>query len=113
MYEKNLKDRFWSKVDIKGPDDCWNWKTSLLSAGYGSFCIDYKTHSAHRVAWELTNGTIPAKKNCLHKCDNKKCCNPKHLYIGTQGDNVGDREARCFGYLKGRGPYAKEVRHGL
>lgn len=102
MYEKLIKDRFWSKVAIKGPDDCHDWTASICSNGYGSFCIYSITHSAHRFAWLLTKGEIPEGKLVLHRCDNKLCCNPNHLYIGTQGDNIRDREARYSGYLKGR-----------
>ena len=92
------KERFWSKINIKGPNDCWDWTAGLFSNGYGQFQFcEYKPRHAHVVAWELTNGNIPKGKLILHKCDNKKCCNPNHLYCGTYGDNVRDVENRGLG----------------
>ena len=88
-----LKERFWSKVDIKGKDNCWNWKAST-SDGYGRFGIDRVIKLAHRVSWILTNGPIPEGKLVLHNCDNKLCVNPNHLYIGTHLDNMSDVHKR-------------------
>ena len=89
-------DRFWSKVDRQGPDDCWNWTASCLNArgGYGQFGMKrYRTMlRAHRVAFFLTYGHWPAV--CRHTCDNPKCCNPNHLLDGTQADNMADKAAR-------------------
>ena len=85
---------FWSKIEIKNTEDCWNWLAGLFSSGYGSFTADHKTYRTHRVAWELTNGPITEDRLILHKCDNKKCCNPNHLYCGTYGDNQHDRNER-------------------
>lgn len=83
--------RFWDKVDIKSENDCWEWKAYRTKrSGYGSFGIKYSVIAAHRVAWMLTNGEIPANLYVLHKCDNPPCVNPKHLFIGTQKDNMDD-----------------------
>ena len=103
---KQIDRPFWDKVDIKGPDDCWLWIRGLDSAGYGQcyFYGRYKSTGAHRVAWELTNGPIPFDKSILHKCDNRKCCNPNHLYVGTQADNMRDRAERYLGCLGPGGP---------
>lgn len=89
MYDSNLKTRFLRKVDKKGPNDCWNWAASTAT-GYGKLTINHKTVLAHRVAWNLVNGPIPKDMLVLHKCDNSLCCNPNHLSIGTQKDNVRD-----------------------
>ncbi len=85
------KERFWSRVNIKSKDDCWEWQAATDKNGYGR--LGYKEKSgqgAHRVSWELVNGPIPDGLWVLHKCDNTKCCNPNHLYLGTHIDNVKD-----------------------
>ena len=83
-------ERFWSKVDKQGPDDCWEWRAYKLK-GHGRFGMNYKTHYAHRVSWEITNGEIPDGMCVLHKCNNRSCVNPNHLYIGDYRDNAIDR----------------------
>lgn len=83
-------ERFWSKVDICEPDECWEWQACEVGRGYGGFQIHYKLWRAHRVAWILTYGPIPKGLFVLHKCDNPGCCNPYHLFLGTQTDNMAD-----------------------
>ncbi len=91
---KSLEIRFWEKVDKRGPDDCWNWTASCGTAGYGQIGSIGGRGSpvgAHRVAWSLHTGKrIPEKKVIMHSCDNKLCCNPAHLRIGTQAENLAD-----------------------
>lgn len=90
-----LLNRFWSKVDIKGPGECWLWKACKRDRrGYGGFKLNSKLQMAHRVSWKFHNGPIPKGKLVLHKCDNPRCVNPNHLYIGTQSDNQYDRSMR-------------------
>jgi len=87
--------RFWSKVNIAlDSDSCWNWKASINRHGYGQFTQKSKVVKAHRVAWILTYGKIPDGLHVLHTCDNRACCNPKHLFLGTNKDNVDDREQK-------------------
>jgi hypothetical protein len=82
--------RFWSNVDIRTPEECWNWTASVNSTGRGAFSIDGKNIKAHRMAWILTYGEIPEGMIICHKCDNGKCCNPNHLFLGTHRDNTQD-----------------------
>lgn len=86
----SIETRFWSKVDMKGPDDCWEWQASKNERGYGRFYNEDRMFPAHLVAWELTNGPIHNGFHALHKCDNPPCCNPGHLFSGTQSDNMID-----------------------
>lgn len=83
-------NRFWEKVKILGPNDCWEWTASIHRVGYGHFNYKGKMWSAHRFACFLTNKNFNTKNHVLHICDNKKCCNPKHLFLGTHKENMED-----------------------
>lgn len=90
-----LQERFWSKVDRRGEDECWNWIAQVDHNGRGRFKLNYKPEYASRVAWVLTNGEIPHPSlNVLHHCDNGKCVNPKHLYLGNHYANMRDMAKR-------------------
>jgi hypothetical protein len=84
---KSLPSKFWSKVKVS--DGCWIW-TGATSAGYGVMNFRGKVIGAHRISWELHNGTIPDNMHVLHKCDIRCCVNPAHLFIGTNQDNILD-----------------------
>ena len=89
--------RFWSKVH-KGLH-CWEWQAAKRDDGYGCIKIAGKSVQAHRQSYTLTNGPIPDGMLVLHKCDNRMCCNPDHLFLGTHQDNTDDMIA------KGRHPH--------
>lgn len=82
--------KFWGKVDVGHPVDCWEWLATKNNYGYGKFHLSGKTWLAHRAAWILIFGPIPKGFCVLHRCDNPPCCNPSHLFLGTRGDNIRD-----------------------
>jgi len=101
--------RFWRHVDKT--NGCWLWTASLDGKGYGQFGIEKRSHRAHRVAWELTFGAVPAGLCVLHHCDNPRCVNPAHLFLGSMKDNTRDmlsKQRDGHGRMPGaRNPNAK------
>lgn len=104
---KKILDRFWDKVDkTSNPNGCWEWTAYSTQAGYGQFANWYgKTAYAHRISYEIANNAITKKDIVCHSCDNPKCVNPNHLWLGTPQQNLKDRD------IKGR--QAKGIQQGL
>lgn len=92
------------RATLETESGCWEWQLGKDRVGYGRLKVqlgsrsEFRYTSAHRYAWELFRGPIPAGLNVLHRCDNRPCCNPAHLFLGTQKENIDDM------HRKGRGP---------
>jgi hypothetical protein len=90
-----LKARFERMLDRRDPNECWPWLGYTDKDGYGTIAPTHGTlKKAHRVAYEMMIGPIPDAMGVLHTCDNPSCCNPLHLFIGTQADNDRDRDQK-------------------
>lgn len=102
----DLHTRFWNKVALTADDNqCWLWLAGITK-GYGHLKINGKHYYAHRIAWMLPNYQIPDNMEICHSCDNPKCVNPKHLFIGTHQENVDDM------HRKGRANQVNNENHG-
>lgn len=100
---RSIEERFWAKVDVRGPDDCWLWKAFVNPGGYGRFRFNSRQVGAHVVSWILNRGPVPNGAQVLHNCDvrysvgditNRRCVNPAHLKLGDALQNVSDRHTR-------------------
>lgn len=86
-------DRFWSRVDVRGPNECWPWiGSSKHQDGYGQFYFEGKNRGAHRIVFFLHTGYWP--NVARHSCDNPPCCNFSHILDGTIADNNADMRNR-------------------
>jgi len=91
----DLLTRFSNKVSKDESTGCHEWQSTLSYRGYGKFWFDNKQVPAHRVSYLLYVGEIPEGAWVLHKCDNRKCVNPSHLYLGDAVQNAKDRSDRA------------------
>jgi hypothetical protein len=106
--QRDTLDRvFWTKIVIQ-PNGCWAYQGAITQHGYGALVRNGEKIGAHKRAWELAKGPIPDGLYVLHHCDNPPCCNPAHLFLGTQIDNLADMRAKgrdnSFGLLNRRAP---------
>ena len=90
----NLKLQDWFCTKTLRNGDCLEWHGSRHRDGYGTVWVDGKSHKAHRIAWRLWRGEIPDGMVVMHTCDNPPCVDIHHLRVGTQADNMRDRDAK-------------------
>jgi hypothetical protein len=101
-YPPKFMERFWARVNKNGTIPkhypelglCWEWLGGGNGKGYGQVRINYRQVGTHQAAWELMHGAIPKGLWVLHKCDNRACCNPDHLFLGTAKDNAMDMSVK-------------------
>lgn len=91
---ESYASKFWARVDRT--KDCWEWQGSRTARGYGQLKLPRSTTNirAHRLAYFLATGRDPQEKLVCHTCDNPPCCNPAHLFLGDDADNVQDMVAK-------------------
>jgi hypothetical protein len=93
-----IKERFWRRVDVRGENECWLWTGSLDKDGYGKFAY-YRLSKvrhvrAHWFSYRVSVGRVPKGLSICHTCDVPTCCNPAHLWIGTNTENTSDRNQK-------------------
>lgn len=105
------EERFWPKVEVAGPEDCWTWKNSVKGPGYGVFWDGEKLVTASSFVLRLKLGRPLQKgEHACHTCDNPSCCNPGHIIVGTQALNMRDKveRGRHHNQLKSHCPQGHE-----
>jgi hypothetical protein len=107
LHLRITNDSFWPKVQRGLHDDCWIWQGYIMPNGYGRLHYNGKDILSHRCSWEIHYGPIPQGMFICHTCDNPPCVNPKHLFLGTDQDNMDDMYAKDRASVGSRHPNAK------
>lgn len=85
---------FWTMVRVNSDSGCWEWQGFVNASGYGLFRVGAKKSRAHRVCWTLIHSEPAAEQCVLHRCDNRRCVRPEHLFLGSRPDNTADMCAK-------------------
>ena len=90
IWDSLFRKRFFARIKKDCANGCHEWQGCCAGRGYGVVTLDYTSYLVHRVVWFITHGELPTHLYVCHTCDNIKCCNPEHLFLGTAADNMKD-----------------------